>query len=62
MEKLVPRPISRFLRVKCFDCGNIQVVFGKASSTVTCLVCGATLAWPTGGKSKIKGEILEVLE
>jgi small subunit ribosomal protein S27e len=37
-------------------------MFGKASTQVKCLVCGKLLAEPTGGKSKIKARILEVLE
>lgn len=52
---------SRFLKVRCRDCGNEQVVFDRAASVVICLVCGATLAEPTGGKAEIKAEVLEVL-
>ncbi|MFH1510770.1 MAG: 30S ribosomal protein S27e, partial [Candidatus Woesearchaeota archaeon] len=43
-------------------CKNEQIVFGKASSVVKCLVCGKILAEPSGGKSKVKARILEVLE
>jgi len=53
---------SRFLRVKCFDCGNEQVMFGSVSSRVKCLVCGKTLAEPRGGKAKILTRIISVLE
>jgi len=52
---------SKFVRVKCDDCENEQVVFNKASSIVKCLVCGRTLAEPRGGKAEIKTQILEVL-
>jgi small subunit ribosomal protein S27e len=37
-------------------------MFGKATSKVTCLVCNKVLAEATGGKSKVKARILEVLE
>src|SRR5207244_3192902 len=57
-----PKPTSRFLRVKCEDCGNEQIVFDRAASTVLCQVCGATVAKPTGGKAVVRGEILGVLE
>src|SRR6266702_3137079 len=60
--QVIPKPTSRFLRVKCEDCGNEQVVFDRASSVVLCQVCGATVAKPTGGKAAIRGEILGVLE
>jgi len=59
---VIPKPESRFLKVKCEDCGNEQVVFDRTASVVLCQVCGSTLARPTGGKAAIRGEILEVLE
>jgi len=61
-ENIVAAPKSRFLRVKCADCENEQVIFGSASTVVTCIVCGRTLAEPTGGRSRILTQILEVLE
>lgn len=53
---------ARFVEVKCPDCGNKQIVFIKAATRVPCQACGSTLATPTGGKSIIKGEIVEVVE
>lgn len=53
---------SKFIKVRCKDCENEQVLFNKASSEVSCHICGSTLAKPSGGKAKIKGEILEVIE
>lgn len=57
-----PRPNSHFLKVKCPDCSSEQVVFDRASSLVTCLMCSATIAKPTGGKANIRGDIAGVLE
>ncbi|PSQ56188.1 30S ribosomal protein S27e [Halobacteriales archaeon SW_8_68_21] len=51
-----------FHRVACGDCENEQVVFGKASSAVSCAVCGTTLATPTGGEAALHGEIVETVE
>jgi len=53
---------SRFIRVRCEDCGNEQVIFDRASTIVSCHICGATLAEPKGGKAYIKAEILEEIE
>ena len=54
---------SRFLKVKCNDCGNEQVLFGaSASKTLKCLVCEKPLAESTGGKTKINTQILDVLD
>ncbi|HET7323076.1 MAG TPA: 30S ribosomal protein S27e [Halococcus sp.] len=53
---------GNFYTVRCPDCENEQVVFGKASSTVACAVCGTTLARPTGGKAVFEGEVLETVE
>jgi len=61
-EKLIPAPRSRFLRVKCHQCGNEQLVFSHATNRVHCNVCGALLAEPKGGRADIKGEIVAVLE
>ncbi len=53
---------SKFLRVKCADCENEQIIFGSAASVVECTVCGRTLAEPTGGKADIKTSIIKVLD
>lgn len=58
----LPRPESHFLQIRCPDCGNEQIVFDHASTIVTCLVCGATIVHPKGGKAEIKGEIVKVVE
>jgi len=55
-------PRSRFLKVKCMDCGNEQVMFGSAKTVVKCVICGKTLATPKGGKAQIKTKIESVLE
>ncbi len=51
-----------FLRVRCPDCENEQVVFQKAATTVSCAVCGTGIAAPTGGKATIHGEVIEPVE
>lgn len=53
---------SKFIKVRCKDCENEQVLFNKASTKVSCHICGSSLATPTGGKAKLKAEILEVIE
>lgn len=60
--KEIKEPTSKFIKVRCPKCKNEQIIFGKSSSNVTCLVCGKDLAEPTGGKTKVKARILEVLE
>jgi len=60
-KELIPQPKSRFLRVKCLNCGNQQIIFGCAATDVACLVCGKTLLQSTGGKARILTKILEVL-
>lgn len=52
---------SKFVRVTCSKCKNEQIIFGKASTEIKCLVCGEVLATPTGGKTKINAKIVEVL-
>jgi small subunit ribosomal protein S27e len=62
MVRLIRDNRSRFVRVKCPDCENEQIIFEKASTTVDCAVCGHVLAEPRGGKADIKAEILAPLE
>lgn len=51
-----------FLRVKCADCGNEQIVFHRAATHVTCQVCGSTIGKPTGGKTDFgKNEVVGVV-
>ena len=58
----VKEPVSKFIKIRCPKCKNEQIMFGKTSTEVKCLVCSKELAASTGGKSKIKARILEVLE
>jgi len=58
----VKEPTSKFVKVRCSKCKNEQIIFGKATRQVKCLVCGKLLAGSTGGKVKVKSRILEVLE
>ncbi|MEK6936832.1 MAG: 30S ribosomal protein S27e [Nanoarchaeota archaeon] len=55
-------PKSRFIKVRCSKCKNEQIIFGKPSTKVKCLVCSSILSDPEGGKGKIKARVLEVLE
>jgi len=58
---LVPQPKSRFLLVRCPNCGNEQVVFSHSTFPARCLICGTQLVIPRGGKAKIQAQILKIL-
>ena len=58
----IKEPTSKFIKVRCPKCKNEQIIFGKAATKINCLVCGKLLAESTGGKTRIKSRILEVLE
>lgn len=64
MGHTLPEPESRFVKVRCPKCKNEQIIFGKASTGVKCLVCEEPLAEPTGGKTRLnpQSRILEVLD
>ncbi|MHA2152855.1 MAG: 30S ribosomal protein S27e [Candidatus Thorarchaeota archaeon] len=51
---IVQQPRSRFLKVKCLDCENEQIIFGHATTEVLCLKCQKVLAKPSGGKAKLE--------
>jgi len=58
----VKEPKSKFIKLRCPKCKNEQIVFGKSASRIKCLVCGKLLAEPTGGKTKVRARVLEVLD
>ncbi len=60
-EDLIPRPTSKFLRVRCRNCQSEKIIFSHASRVIKCDNCGEILAEPTGGKAKIHGEIIKEL-
>jgi len=62
MVEGVKEPNSKFIKLRCPKCKNEQIVFGKSSTYVKCLVCAKLLIEPTGGKSRVKARILEILE
>ena len=62
MEAITKEPTSKFIKIRCPKCKNEQIMFGKTSTAVKCLVCDKQLAEATGGKAKVKARILEVLE
>ena len=54
-------PTSKFIKVRCPKCKNEQIIFGKSASYVKCLVCENELGQPTGGKTRLNAQVLEVL-
>ncbi|HEX2021363.1 MAG TPA: 30S ribosomal protein S27e [Candidatus Thermoplasmatota archaeon] len=52
---------TKFVKVKCKDCENEQIVFSKAATRVACGVCGASLAEPRGGTAQFMGEVVAEL-
>lgn len=62
-NKLIPKPKSSFLRVRCRKCNNEQLIFGSPVNKITCNVCGEVLAEPSGGKAKlVNADIQSILE
>lgn len=53
---------ARFIVIKCPDCSAEQIAFERASTIVTCKICGSTLATPTGGTAKFRAQILRSAE
>jgi small subunit ribosomal protein S27e len=52
---------NRFIKVRCSDCKNEQIIFEGATTKVQCLICETILAEPKGGKAEIKARVVEVL-
>jgi len=53
---------GKFLKVKCNDCGNEQIVFKNPAMNVACSVCGSTLVKSRGGAGELRGKLVEVVD
>ena len=54
---------GNFIKVTCKDCGSESVIFSRATTIISCSVCGATLTAPSGGNAKLVGcRMVEVME
>ncbi|MBT5282242.1 MAG: 30S ribosomal protein S27e [Euryarchaeota archaeon] len=54
---------GEFIKVSCKDCGNECILFSRATTVISCGVCGATLTNPLGGKANLVGcTVLETME
>lgn len=54
--------VGSFAKIACGDCGHEQIVFSRAATKVTCLVCGSLLAEPGGGLATFLGELKEYID
>jgi len=53
LKRLVQRPNSYFMDVKCPGCFQITTVFSHAHTVVFCASCATVLCQPTGGKARL---------
>ena len=59
----VNKMAGKFIKVSCKDCGAEVVIFSRATSKISCNVCGSTLTSPSGGKAELIGcRPLETME
>ncbi len=59
IESMIPKPKTKFLKVKCGGCGSEHVIFSAAASKVKCLACGTVLAEPSASKAIIAAKVLK---
>jgi small subunit ribosomal protein S27e len=52
---------GEFLKLKCDECGNEQVVFSKPAEDVQCVVCDDVLAEARGGKAQLHAELVSTV-
>lgn len=54
LKRLVQKPKSHFIDIKCKGCKKVNHTFTHAQSVIRCKNCNEVLANPTGGKLKIR--------
>ncbi|NCC71629.1 30S ribosomal protein S27e [bacterium] len=54
---------KKFIKVKCHACGNEMKISARTSTIIKCTnpKCDEIIGLPTGGKTSVKAEILELL-
>ena len=61
-DNLIPRPKTKFLRVKCPGCGKEQIIFSAASTKVCCLACNTEFGKTGASKVKLNAKVIRELE
>jgi small subunit ribosomal protein S27e len=59
---MVPKPRSNFLSVQCTECKEKTILFTHTTTDIHCKSCGQLIAKKTGGKAKILGKVLNILD
>ena len=54
---LIPKPNSKFQKVKCKECDEENIVYSHAYSSVTCKSCGNVIAEPSGAVATLHGDV-----
>ncbi len=57
-KNLIPRPTTKFLKLKCPGCGNEQVTFSAASTVVRCLKCETVLTMPLASRAGVRAKVI----
>lgn len=55
---LIPSPTSKFLKISCKECQEVQVIYSHATTPVTCNSCGNTMTKSTGSKTLMYGQFV----
>ena len=53
---------GKFLKIICPRCRKLQIVFGKSATRIKCVKCNKLLVKNTGGKTKVKAMVTEILK
>jgi len=53
---------AKYLRIICPRCKKKQIIYGKATLRIKCDQCNRLLIQPTGGKTRIKAGIKQIIE
>lgn len=61
-HQLIPKPSSKFQKVSCHECQEVQVVYSHATTPVICNSCGNALTKSTGSKTIVFGQIVGSVE
>jgi len=62
MRTPVPEPKSKFISVKCGQCGKENVIFSHTTMDIKCKACNSIIAERTGSRAKLFTKEVKVLD
>jgi len=59
---MIKQKTAKFLRIVCPRCKSPKIIYGKSTIKIKCQKCNYLLIRTTGGKTRVKAPIRQIIE